>query len=152
MNQTPSNTDDHVAEIPQGIAELTLTASKLKLELEVAEATAAGLKDRLTTVQETILKTLDLMDLESIRAHGFLFFKEQKSSVTTPKTTEDKELLFAFLRERGIFSEMVSVNSMTLNSLYKTLANEAAADGNLDFKLPGVAEPKSYTTLKMRRS
>jgi hypothetical protein len=84
--------------------------------------------------------------------HGYLFFKEEKSSVVTPKTIEEKQALFDYLQEKGLFLEMASVNSQTLNALYKYLAAQAAEEGILEFKLPGVPEPTTYTNLKLRRS
>lgn len=137
---------------PQGkLADLTKEAADLKLELEHAETLVSKIKERYNAVTNTILQTLELMDLDSIKAHGFLFYKQNNTSVTTPKTAEDKKLLFEFLESKGIFLDIASVNSQTLNSLYKSLAAEAADEGNFDFKIPGVGEPTTYTTLKLRR-
>lgn len=133
------------------LAALTLKASQLKQELDLAETKIKLVKDEYNAVTNTILKTLELMDMDSVKAHGFLFYKQTSTSVTTPKTAEEKELLFKFLADRGIFLEIASVNSQTLNSLYKSLAAEAADEGNYDFKIPGVGEPTSYTSLKLRR-
>lgn len=141
-----------INEDPQGeLATLTKEAAELKSELEHAETLVSKIKERYNAVTNTILQTLELMDLDSIKAHGFLFYKHNNTSVTTPKTVEDKKLLFDFLEKRGIFMEIASVNSQTLNALYKSLAAEAADEGNFDFKLPGVGEPTTYTTLKLRR-
>jgi hypothetical protein len=126
-------------------------AADLKLEITKKETELKALTDAAKVLHDMILQTLEFMDLDSMRAHGFLFYKENKTSVTTPKTPEEKEQLFQFLRDKGIFLEFASVNSQSLNSLYKSLAEEAAENGVLDFKLPGVGEPTIYTTLKMRK-
>jgi len=89
--------------------------------------------------------------MDSVKAHGFLFYKQTSTSVTTPKTSEEKQALFEFLQSKGIFLEIASVNSQTLNSFYKSLAAEAEEQGNYDFKMPGVGEPTTYTSLKLRR-
>lgn len=141
-----------INENPQGkLADLTKEAADLKLELEHAETLASKIKERYNAVTGMILRVLELMDMDSVKAHGFLFYKQNSTSVTIPKTAQDKELLFKFLADKGIFLEIASVNSQTLNSLYKSLAAEAADEGNFDFKIPGVGEPTTYTTLKLRR-
>lgn len=137
---------------PPDLAEVTKRAAVLKGEIAELEAITKRKQEELKSVSNDILRALDLMDLDSIKAHGYLFYKEEKSSVTTPKTPEQKQELFEYLKEQGIFLEVVSVNSQTLNALYKSLAEDAAADGILEFKMPGVGEPTTYTNLKLRRS
>lgn len=154
--ETTDTTEQTLSELIDSIpkddlAALTKEAADLKLELEQAEAVVSKVKERYNAVTNTILKTLELMDMDSVKAHGFLFYKQTSTSVTTPKTAEEKEALFKFLADKGIFLEIASVNSQTLNSLYKSLAAEAADEGNYDFKIPGVGEPTSYTSLKLRR-
>jgi len=41
---------------------------------------------------------------------------------------------------------------MTLNSLYRSLAEDAAKVGILDYRMPGVPEPITYTNLKLRKA
>jgi len=125
-------------------AELKISIDRKKLELEKQQEEFLG-------IQAEIIRILEAMDAESIKIHGFNFYVEEKASVRVPKTIEEKRLLFAYLKEQGLFEEMVSVNSQTLNSFYKSMAEQAAAEGNLDFRIPGVEEPSSYKQLKMRR-
>lgn len=139
------------AETPEDLRELAKVAAVLKNEITETEDFLKRKKDRFNEISDRILKTLELLELDNIRAHGFLFFKEVKSSVVTPKTVEDKQKLFDYLKEKGIFMEFASVNSQSLNALYKSLAEEALKEGVLDFRMPGVPEPTSYTTLKLRK-
>lgn len=143
--------ENEVIEAPADLTLITKQAAKLKDEIAKLESEIKARKEQYTEVCNNILHTLDLMDLDSIRAHGYLFFKEMRSSVTTPKTLEDKEKLFNWLKEKAIFMEIVSVNSQTLNSLYKNLSEDAAKEGILDFQIPGVANPTTYTTLKLKK-
>lgn len=135
-----------------GLGEETRRAAALKVEIDELEQTLAQKKGELVAVSETIKNTLELIGLDNVRGHGFLFFKETKESVKTPKSLEDKRALFAFLEERGMFDEIVSVNSQTLNSLYKSLSEQAQDEGNFNFRLPGVEAPTAFTTLKMRKA
>ena len=124
----------------------------MKIEIDSREADLKITKEEFEKLSNVILKMLELSELDSVRAHGFLFFKENKTSVPVPKTIEEKKALFAFLEERGLFLEMVSVHSQTLNSLYKSLSDEALKNGILDFKIPGVGEATNFIKLKLRRS
>ena len=139
------------SEPPADLKVITKDAADLKDEIGKLELALKVKKDRFTLISMEILRTLDLMELDNVRAHGYLFSKEVRSSVSTPKTIEDKKELFAFLESKGLFMEIASVNSQTLNALYKSLAEDAAKAGTLDFKLPGVGEPVTYTNLKLRK-
>lgn len=144
-------TNDEPMNAPADLQAITKQAAELKDRLSDLQIATKQAQDKYNAITQEILRTLDLMELDSIRAHGFLFYKETKTSVTTPKTVEQKRELFKFLQDSGMFDEMVSVNSQTLNSLYKSLADQAAKNGVLDFKLPGVDEPTIYYNLKLRR-
>jgi hypothetical protein len=45
---------------------------------------------------------------------------------------------------------MISINSQSLNSFYKSELEIAKEQGNVGFKIPGIAEPEVYWTLGMR--
>lgn len=134
-----------------GLGAATEKAASLKLEIERLETETKAKKEELASTCELIKRTLDLAEIDSIRAHGYLFYKENKTSVSAPKDLDAKRELFKFLEDKGIFLEMVSINSMTLNSLYKSLAEQAMEEGVLDYRMPGVAEPVNYVNLKIRK-
>lgn len=131
---------------------LAKRVAELKAEITKRETDLGLVKEDYQKLSGAMLRALELMDVESIRAHGYLFYKETKTSVPVPKTLEDKQALFDYLQERGIFLESVSVHSQTLNSLYRTYAEEAAEKGVLDFRMPGVGEPTSFVNLKLRKA
>lgn len=142
---------DEIYEPPGDLQELCKQAACLRHEIEEIDAKRKSVSGQYDTVTAQILRTLELMEIDSIKAHGFLFYTERKTSVTTPKTMEDKQLLFQFLRERGVFDELVSVNSQTLNSFYKDCAEQALKEGVLEFIMPGVGRPNEYVSLKLRK-
>lgn len=144
--------ENEVVEELNTLKSMASKAAELKRQIEDEDKWLKVKKAKLEELGRTMLDTLDAMEIDKFTSHGLLFFKENRSSVTTPKTPEDKELLFNFLKEKGIFYEMAGVNSMTLNSLYKTYEEEALQDGILEFRLPGVPEAKVNTKLKMRKS
>lgn len=151
MEENESQTNNTTELSQLRLSELTKLASELKEKIDEAEGALKAAKEELTGYTQQILRTLDLMDIDSYKAHGFNFYKEHNTSVTVPKTIEEKQALFDFLQSKGIFLEMVSINSKTLNKLYKDFAEEAAKEGILDFRMPGIGEPTLYTNLKLRR-
>lgn len=66
----------------------------------------------------------------------------QKVTVTLPKTDPDKQALFAWLREKGIADQYLTVNYNSINSLYTNMEREAIERGELNFSIPGVGAPK----------
>lgn len=76
-----------------------------------------------------------------------------RTSVTTPKTIEEKEKLFAFLEKKfgreGLIAYQ-SVNSMTLNSLYNKEMSEAV-EKKIEFEMGSVlAMPTITRKLQVR--
>lgn len=106
-----------------------------------------------------ILNDLKLLMLATLKEAGLEGFKSSagtlsishRTSVKTPKTVEEKDLLFNYLREKNLFMEMVSVNSMTLNSFYKSELDDAIARGDSEWHLPGVGEAEISEILYMRK-
>ena len=76
----------------------------------------------------------------------------QKWRVNNPKDPEARHKFYEFLREKGIFEELVSVNSNTLNAFYKKEMEIAREQGDFDFSVPGIEEPKLYETVTLRRA
>jgi hypothetical protein len=73
-------------------------------------------------------------------------FKKSEFSVKTPKDPESRELFFAWLKEQGLFDNLISVNSKTLVSLYNSKLEEVGPE----FQMPGITEVTSYESLNIR--
>lgn len=71
-------------------------------------------------------------------------------SVTVPKGDE-KERFFTYLKDRGIFEDMATVNSQTLNAWYRSEMDQAKENGDFDFQIPGIKEPMAYEQLQLRK-
>lgn len=89
-------------------------------------------------------------DKYPVKGHG-LIYTVDRFTVPTPKSTDDKKKFFGYLEKKGIFLEMASVNSATLNSFYKTEMEIAIAKGNVDFAIPGIGEPSHVRTINLRK-
>lgn len=123
-----------------------LTAELLAQEKIKADVTAL-----LTSINKKIMQleqkcTLHLKELgrtEYKSDYGTLKIKE-RWTVSLPKTDLDKLEFFAWLKENGIFERYATVNSMSLNSLFKAEWEQAKKEGNVLFSMPGIPAPKVF--------
>lgn len=107
----------------------------------------------LDDLESKILSVFEAHEMEKLHIPGHgLLYETARFTVPTPKSLDDKTKFFDYLKERGIFFEMASVNSQTLNSFYKAELERAVAEGNSDFKLPGIGEPSHVKSLSSRKS
>ena len=75
-------------------------------------------------------------------------------SVSTPKTPEQKQAFFAWLREElgeDGYLTYATVNSNSLNSLYKQKVEEYGERGEV-LRIEGLEEPTSYIKLSLRKA
>jgi hypothetical protein len=76
----------------------------------------------------------------------------ERSFVSLPKTPEDKDTFYSYLKDQGIFDELISVNSNTLNAFYKRELEIAREEGRaFGFKIPGISEPITSMTLRVMK-
>jgi hypothetical protein len=80
------------------------------------------------------------------------FMLSFRMSVKTPKTDEDRAAFFAYLKNEGVFEQMITVNSQTLNAFYKSKVAEAQASGRDDLRIPGINEVKNDPVISFRRT
>lgn len=133
------------------LSDKTKTAADLRQQIEMQELVLSTLEAEYKGVTIEIMKLMEAMDIHSVKMHGYNFYTATTETVKTPKTLEEKAKLFDFLREKGLYDEMISINSQSLNSLYRALSAEAMEKGHLEFLMPGVDAPSSFTQLKMKR-
>ena len=75
----------------------------------------------------------------------------ERVSVRTPKTEEDKDKFFSWLKSKGIEKEYLNINSQSLNSLYKTERELAIDRGDFNWSIPGIGEETITKTLSIRK-
>lgn len=127
-----------------------LLATKNELDIKKEELEVA--QKHYDEASQQLMNALDALNVDSFKANGHSFFTATKESVRIPKDEESKAKFLAWLKQEGLFDSMISVNSQTLNSLYKAKAEEALKEGNLDFRIPGIDEAVTYKQLRIRKS
>lgn len=120
-------------------------------EAELSQAKKV-VTDELELEEKKMIEMLEASDLTQFRGEEGLAFISYKTSVKTPKTEEDRAAFFQYLKDKGLYDQMITVNSQTLNSFYKAEFAEAQEKGNSDFKVPGINEVEVRPQLSFRRS
>jgi hypothetical protein len=121
---------------------------------EVTQALKSQLKDEqaeLTAVEGKILAVLEAAGLERFDAPSCTVTSVGKLSVKVPKDHESREQFFSYLKQRGVFDDLITVNSQTLNAFYRQEAEIADNHGVLEFRIPGITEVTEYRDLHVRR-
>ena len=68
-----------------------------------------------------------------------------------PKSPEDREAFFDYLKAKGIFEDLITVNSQTLNGFAKQELESAQLEGATEFNIPGLGDPTLYESIKLTR-
>lgn len=106
---------------------------------------------RLEELKSRVLGFMEEAGIEKQHIPGFGTLSAQtRFSVKVPQGDGKREF-FEYLRSLGIFEDLATVNSQTLNGWYKERLDEAIEKGDLGFRVPGIEEPKSVKTLGFRR-
>jgi hypothetical protein len=85
--------------------------------------------------------------------HGTVSITE-KWRVNLPQTDEDKMAFFEYLRQKGLFEKYATVNSNSLNSYFIAeweAIKQSDPEAALNFRLPGICEPKLHKDISFRK-
>lgn len=137
-----------------------LTIEQLSAEYYKKREELDGLKDQLAILEEE-KRSLEARLVEGLAQCG----KErwdlpgglgtitvvERWSYKTPKTLDQKLQFFDYLKSKGCFEEIVSVNSQTLNAFCKRELDAAIDSGATDFKIPGIEDPSMSQTIQLRK-
>lgn len=92
-------------------------------------------------------------DEYTVKGFGKVTIKDELS-VKTPKSPEEKAAFFNWIKDsmgEDAYYAYMTVNSNSLNSLYKQKVEEAGARGEV-LDVPGLEAPTSYTKLSLRKA
>ena len=138
-------------------------AGTLKAVADLCEnlAKARAAKDEAEKVVSTWsaeIKKHELKLIDHLKEAGLTSFKTpvgnfiitKRRSVKSP-AGDQKEKFFAYLREQGIFDEMVSVHSATLNSWAAREIEAKESEGHIGWVPPGLDAPSEFESITYRK-
>ena len=111
-------------------------------------------KETLEDMKLKISNYLEQVDLRSFKGQSCTVTNVQKASNKTPKDNISKDAFLNYVKENYDYDRLlslISVNSAKLNVFCSEAEAKAVEAGDLDFKIPGLEEPKYYTQLSIRK-
>ena len=103
---------------------------------------------KLTTLQEQAIAHLQDLGKTSFKSPRGNFSFSVRETFKMPKSPEDRTLFFNYLKDKGVFEGLVSVNAATLNTWAKT---EIESSEELDMQIPGLEKSDPTFRPSMRK-
>ena len=145
------NKEISVAQMDDAIAVLRQLDNEKKAAKKLADEAGRAYTEQANKVMAMMKEAGK--DTYIVTGFGRVTLSEQLS-VTTPKSPEDKEKFFSWVRnEMGedSYYHYMSVNSNSLNALYREKADEYAAEGKV-LNIEGLEAPTSFTKLSFTKA
>jgi hypothetical protein len=136
------------------LSSLNQLCADYKQACETEDAKKEELKqyvDEREKIESKILTILKEQNLPNFKTAIGTFSVRNNKSVAQPENIEEKRKLFDYLREQGIFEEMVNVNSRTLNSWAAKEVEAKEKAGVFGWAPPGLKTPTLYQSLSFRK-
>ena len=127
------------------------TAFEKKEEIRKISEEKKAKEGELSEMSRVILAEFTRLDKTSYKTRWGNVVRTQKYSVSLPKEDGEKSELFGYLKDKGIFDTLVTINYQTLNSFYSQERDAAKEEGRYDFKIPGLAAPKVHEYLSFKK-
>ncbi len=144
--------------MPEGATVTVVELNGLVEELAKQRAVCAEIDGKLKeeNKKKMILESkcvayLKELKMDSHRTPIGTMYVIEKWTVKTPQSDEEKKAFFDWCTELGIYYKYASVNSQSLNSLYKEQAEEAKARGEF-LNMPGIGSPSLHESLGFRKA
>lgn len=126
-------------------------AFRQREKIDALEEQVEAEKLVLKEMQNHIASILEAHEKQSYQsAYGTVYFNET-TSFKLPEGPENKQAFFQHLKQKGIFEDMVSVHSKTLNSYCKKELEAAIEQGNVTYKIPGIGDPVVMKDVRFKK-
>jgi hypothetical protein len=145
--QAPSVTvkdlDAHVAKI-----------AELRKEIEASEAHTTTLNKQMMQLKAKAVACLRELNREDYKSPFGSISLKPVWTVKMPQEDRDKQNLFDWMREKGIYDKYATVNAASLKSLILAERQAFIDQGGdpLLFSVPGVEPPKMFEDLGFRKA
>lgn len=138
-----------------GVKELESLVDQCFEQRKVYEAKKKEMSEEyaeLERLKSVVIGKLEALGIDKFEGKLGKFSYKYEESFKVPKDTESREKFFTFLKEKGVYEQMITVNSRTLNSFAKQEAELAEEDGNFDYQIPGLEKSDPVAKAVMRKS
>jgi hypothetical protein len=126
--------------------------AELRGAADAKQALLTEVNKQITALEQQIAVTLKELGRTNFQAPVGTVGITRKWRVGLPQSKEDWDALVGWMEARGISDEYLTVNSISLNSLYTKEWEAAKKRGEgMEFTIPGIAEPKLFETITFRK-
>lgn len=125
---------------------LDLRDQKTSIEKQAKEVGA-----KIDEAEAKLLHHLKAADMKGFKSEFGQVSINAKFSVRLPQGADEWEKLYSYLKEKGHYEGMITVSSQRLNAYYREELEQAKVRGDIDFAIPGLAEPSIHETLSFRK-
>lgn len=145
----------------QELSEVTLQSLNLLGEAIFKQNQKVDEVEAVAKKENALLEKMKAKMINILETHGHTNYQvpglgklqmRERTSVTLPKTPQDKDAFYTYLKEKGLFEHLITVNSQTLNAFWKKEREVAISEGrSAGFKIPGIDEPKTMALLAITK-
>ncbi len=124
---------------------------ELDKKIDAMKALVSVENEKFAMLENKILKCLNEHKMNNFDSELGKVIKTVRTSVKVPKEPDARSAFFQYLKERGEFDDLITVNSQTLNAYYKEQAELAKSEKRF-LRIPGLEMPTSNESISMRRT
>jgi hypothetical protein len=124
---------------------------RIDVEIEALELQVKEKNKEYHALEARVLNILEASGQKGAECASGKFTKTKRVSVKQPATPEAKAAFFQYLKDKGDFDNMISVNSRTLSSYVKKEIEAQEEEGVLNFVPPGLEKPETIHYLSLKR-
>lgn len=139
-------TDIKVADLRAKVDKWLFYKKQIKDIQEATEIALEPVKEALTKIESELIEIMDAMEIKKFEGSLGKITLMETDYVNQPQGEDAKQAFFTYLKDQGIFEEMVSVHYQKLNSFFKTKLEEAI-EKQEELNIPGL-EPKTRKELR----
>ena len=124
---------------------------ELSNEIDMKKAELKVLNEEYEKVEAVLMATMEQDEIVNFKSDYGTVYISTFDTVSMPQDDDSKQAFFNYLKDKGLYDSMISVNSQKLNGFYRRELEAAKESGDLLFSIPGL-ESKSTPRLGFRKA
>lgn len=122
-----------------------------RADYEAAKAEASRIYTELKSMQEEFAEILEAHGRTKYQSENGTFSFKYEQNWSLSANPEEKQAFFEYLKEKGLYDSMITVNSRTLNSFCKHEEEAALEHNDVDISIPGLNKSDPFIKVSMRK-
>lgn len=94
---------------------------------------------------------LDKLEITSFKTNFGSVSKTEQPNYRLPQDDDSRKKFFSYLKEKGVYDTMITINSRSLQSYVKQEVELSELDGNFDVLPDGIEETEYRTVYSLRK-